>query len=170
MRYALENVCALGTGRNAFIEGYRVGGKTGTAQKISSNGGYISGEYILSFLGLAPMNDPRIAVYLAIDHPKNVVQYGGTVAAPLVGEIMEQSLNYLGVQRDYVNQIEKNLRWFLDTPTYKVENYIGKTKKEIKTSSFYNYIFYGEGDKVIYQSPDAGEKIKEGDSILLYLG
>ncbi len=170
MRYALENVCALGTGRNAFIEGYRVGGKTGTAQKISSTGGYIQGEYILSFLGLAPMNDPRIAVYLAIDHPKNVVQYGGTVAAPLVGQIMEQSLNYLGVERDYENQIEKNLRWFLDTPTYKVENYIGKTKKEIKASSFYKYIFYGDGDKVIYQSPDAGEKIKEGDSILLYLG
>ena len=170
MRYALENVCALGTGRNAFIEGYRVGGKTGTAQKISSTGGYIQGEYILSFLGLAPMNNPRIAVYLAIDHPKNVVQYGGTVAAPLVGEVIEQSLNYLGVKRDYENQIEKNLRWFLDTPTYKVENYIGKTKKEIKNSSFYNYVFYGEGDKVIYQSPDAGEKIKEGDSILLYLG
>ncbi len=170
MRYALENVCALGTGRNAFIEGYRVGGKTGTAQKISSTGGYINGEYILSFLGLAPMNDPKLAVYLAIDHPKNTIQYGGTVAAPLVGEIMEQSLNYLGIQRDYENQIEKNLRWFLDTPTYKVENYIGKTKKEIKGSSFYKYIFYGEGDKVIYQSPDAGEKIKEGDSILLYLG
>ncbi len=170
MRYALENVCALGTGRNAFIEGYRVGGKTGTAQKISASGGYIQGEYILSFLGLAPMNNPRIAVYLAIDHPKNVVQYGGTVAAPLVGEIIEQSLNYLGVERDYENQIEKNLRWFLDTPTYKVDNYIGKTKKEIKGSSFYNYVFYGDGNQVIYQSPDAGEKIKEGDSILLYLG
>ncbi len=170
MRYALENVCALGTGRNAFIEGYRVGGKTGTAQKISSSGGYINGEYILSFLGLAPMNNPRIACYLAIDNPKNTVQYGGTVAAPLVGQIMEQALNYLGVERDYENQIEKNLRWFLDTPTYKVENYLGKTKKEIKNSSFYNYIFYGEGDTVIYQSPDAGEKIKEGDTILLYLG
>ena len=55
---------------------------------------------------------------------------GGTVAAPLVGEIMEQSLTYLGIDRDYENQIEKNLRWFLDTPTYKVDNYIGKTKKE----------------------------------------
>ena len=170
MRYALENVCALGTGRNAFIEGYRVGGKTGTAQKISSSGGYINGEYILSFLGLAPMNNPRIACYLAIDNPKNTVQYGGTVAAPLVGEIMEQALNYLGIERDYENQIEKNLRWFLDTPTYKVENYLGKTKKEIKNTSFYNFIFYGEGDKVIYQSPDAGEKIKEGDTILLYFG
>ena len=118
MKYALECVCALGTGRNAFIEGYRVGGKTGTAQVISSTGGYESGHYILSFLGMAPMNDPEILCYLAIDKPQNCVQYGGTVAAPLVGEIMEQSLTYLGIDRDYENQIEKNLRWFLDTPTY----------------------------------------------------
>ena len=95
---------------------------------------------------------------------------GGTVAAPLVGEIMEQSLTYLGIERDYENQIEKNLRWFLDTPTYKVDNYIGKTKKEIKNTQFYNYVFYGDGDTVIYQSPDQGEKIKEGDTIMLYMG
>ena len=95
---------------------------------------------------------------------------GGTVAAPLVGEIMEQSLSYLGVTRDYENQIEKNLRCFLDTPTYKVDNYIGKTKKEIKNTSFYNYVYYGDGDTVIYQSPDQGEKIKEGDTIMLYMG
>ena len=116
------------------------------------------------------MNDPEILCYLAIDKPKNCVQYGGTVAAPLVGEIMEQSLSYLGIKRDYENQIEKNLRWFLDTPTYKVDNYIGKTKKEIKNTSFYNYVYYGDGDTVIYQSPDQGEKIKEGDTIMLYMG
>ena len=170
MKYALECVCAVGTGRNAFIEGYRVGGKTGTAQVISSTGGYESGHYILSFLGMAPMNDPEILCYLAIDKPQNCVQYGGTVAAPLVGEIMEQSLTYLGIERDYENQIEKNLRWFLDTPTYKVDNYIGKTKKEIKNTQFYNYVYYGDGDTVIYQSPDQGEKIKEGDTIMLYMG
>lgn len=170
MKYALENVCALGTGRNAFIEGYRVGGKTGTAQKISDTGGYINGEYILSFLGMAPMNKPKILCYLAIDNPKNCVQYGGTIAAPLVGQIMEQSLNYLGVNRDYENQIEKNLRWFLDTPTYKVDNYIGQKRNKIKNTSFYNFVFYGEGDTVIYQSPNEGEKIKEGDTIMLYLG
>ena len=95
---------------------------------------------------------------------------GGTVAAPLVGEIMEQSLTYLGIDRDYENQIEKNLRWFLDTPTYKVDNYIGKTKKEIKNTQFYNYVYYGDGDTVIFQSPDHGEKIKEGDTIMLYMG
>ena len=170
MKYALESVCALGTGRNAFIEGYRVGGKTGTAQVISSSGGYEQGHYILSFLGMAPMNDPEILCYLAIDKPQNCTQYGGVVAAPLVGEIMEQALTYLGVNRDYDNQIEKNLRWYLDTPTYKVENYIGKTKKEIKNSSFYNFVYYGEGDKVIYQSPNEGEKIKQGDTIMLYMG
>jgi stage V sporulation protein D (sporulation-specific penicillin-binding protein) len=170
MKYALECVCALGTGRNAFLEGYRVGGKTGTAQVISSTGGYESGHYILSFLGMAPMNDPEILVFLAIDKPQNCVQYGGTIAAPLVGEIMEQSLTYLGIDRDYENQIEKNLRWFLDTPTYKVDNYIGKTKKEIKNTSFYNYVYYGDGDTVIYQSPDHGERIKEGDTIMLYMG
>ncbi|MBQ3253038.1 MAG: hypothetical protein IJA65_00645 [Acholeplasmatales bacterium] len=170
MKYALECVCALGSGRNAFVEGYRVGGKTGTAQVISSTGGYEPGHYILSFLGMAPMNDPEILCYLAIDKPQNCVQYGGTVAAPLVGEIMEQSLTYLGIERDYENQIEKNLRWFLDTPTYKVDNYIGKTKKEIKNTQFYNYVYYGDGDTVIYQSPDQGEKIKEGDTIMLYMG
>ena len=74
------------------------------------------------------------------------------------------------VTRDYENQIEKNLRWFLDAPTYKVDNYIGKTKKEIKNTQFYNYVYYGGGDTVIYQSPDQDEKIKEGDTIMLYLG
>ena len=103
---------------NAFIEGYRFGGKTGTAQVISSTGGDEFGHYILSFLGMDPMNDQEILVYLAIDKSQNCARYGGVFAAPLVCEIMKQSLTYLGVTRDYENQIEKNLRWFLDTPTY----------------------------------------------------
>lgn len=73
-------------------------------------------------------------------------------------------------KKNYFEFIEKNLRWFLDTPTYKVDNYIGKTKKEIKNTQFYNYVFYGDGNTVIYQSPDHGEKIKEGDTIMLYMG
>ena len=92
-----------GPGRNAFIEGYGVGGKAGTAQVISSTWGYEAGHYILSFIGMEPMNDPEILCYLAIDKPQNCVQHGGTVAAPLVGEIMEQSLTYLGIERDYEN-------------------------------------------------------------------
>ena len=70
-------------------------------------------------------------IFLYILHKKVYLSTtrGGTIAAPLAGEILEQSINYLGIERDYENQIEKNLRWFLDTSTYKVDNYIGKTKK-----------------------------------------
>lgn len=77
---ALESVVSLGTGRNAYIENYRVGGKTGTAQKVN-NGVYMVGNYILSFIGFLPADDPKVVVYVAIDNPKGVTQYGGTVLA-----------------------------------------------------------------------------------------
>ena len=79
---ALETVVAYGTGRNAYIEGYRVGGKTGTAQKVN-NGIYMSGNYILSFIGFLPADNPQVVVYVAIDNPKGITQYGGTVHALL---------------------------------------------------------------------------------------
>ena len=141
MRYSLETVSALGTGRNAYIDGYRVGGKTGTAQKVGPNGGYMQGNYILSFLGAAPMNDPKAVVYLAIDNPKNTIQYGGVVAAPMVGEIFEQILPLLNVKKDYKNQIEKELRWYIDTPYHNVPNFINLNKSKIKTSPYYNYLY-----------------------------
>ena len=75
MRDVLERVVALGTARSAYIEGYRVGGKTGTAQ-IPIDGVYVPGKYILSFLGIAPMNDPRVSAYIAINQPKTSIQYG----------------------------------------------------------------------------------------------
>ena len=82
VRYALESVVANGTGRNAYIENYRVGGKTGTAQKVA-DGKYMVGNYILSFIGFLPADDPEVIVYVAVDNPKGVTQYGGTVHALL---------------------------------------------------------------------------------------
>lgn len=81
---ALESVVALGSGRNAYIEGYRVGGKTGTAQKVN-NGVYMVGNYITSFIGFLPANDPKVIVYVAIDNPKGITAYGGTVVALICG-------------------------------------------------------------------------------------
>jgi len=78
VRYTLESVVANGTGKNAYIENYRVGGKTGTAQKVN-NGIYMVGNYIVSFIGFLPANKPEYIVYVAIDNPKGVTQYGGTV-------------------------------------------------------------------------------------------
>ena len=71
VREALESVVAKGTGRPAFIDGYRVGGKTGTAQKVI-NGRYSSTEHIVSFIGFAPADDPQIVVYTAVDNPKGI--------------------------------------------------------------------------------------------------
>ena len=82
VKYALESVVANGTGRNAYIENYRVGGKTGTAQKVN-NGIYMTGNYIVSFMGFLPANNPEVVVYVAVDNPKGVTQYGGTVDAVL---------------------------------------------------------------------------------------
>ena len=92
VREALESVVANGTGRNAYIEGYRVGGKTGTAQKVK-DGKYMIGNYILSFVGFLPADDPQVVVYVAIDNPKGVSQYGGTVQA-LLSEKKDKTLIY----------------------------------------------------------------------------
>ena len=106
VRYALESVVTNGTGRNAFIDGYRVGGKTGTAQKVE-NGAYLIGNYITSFIGFLPANDPQIIVYVAIDNAKGITQYGGTIAAPVVSELLDNALPYLGVKKTPQKQTKK---------------------------------------------------------------
>ena len=167
MRYALENVVAKGTGRNAYIDGYRVGGKTGTAQK-AEEGVYLENNYILSFVGAAPMNNPQIVVYVAIDNPKNTIQYGGVVAAPIVREILQEALLILGIPKQK-DQIEKEYRWGLDVRYYVVPDLIGKKKNELPPAIHFRYEFLGEGNIVKYQSPAPYDKVSEGGTILLYM-
>lgn len=167
MRYALEMVGAQGSGKGAYIDGYRVGGKTGTAQK-AKDGAYISGEYILSFVGIAPMDDPQLVVYVAIDNPKNTVQYGGVVAAPIARSILEEALPYIGVE-PREEQIEKKYLW-TDTKYVTVPDFVGKEPKEIESSYLYNIEYHGEGTKVISQQPAAFSRTIEGGTVRLYLG
>lgn len=166
MREALESVVAKGSGRKAFLEGYRVGGKTGTAQ-IAENGVYLDGSYILSFLAAAPMTKPKITVYFAMKKPKNCVQYGGTTVGPIIQDILLQSLPYLGVKKDY-SGVEREYTW-MDTKTYEVPNFIGLKKSDVK-SQYFKFVFEGEGTKVIDQLPKVGERIKEGKTIWIMLG
>ena len=168
MRYVMENVGARGSGKNAFIDGFRVGGKTGTAQKPSPTGGYISGEYVLSFVGIAPMDAPQIVLYVAIDNPKETIQYGGVVAAPIARAILAQALPALGVEPSN-EQIEKEYLWS-EVPLIEVPDFIGKERSEIAQESLYKIEFYGEGTRVISQQPEAGGKVLEGRSVRLYLG
>ncbi|MEK6453974.1 stage V sporulation protein D [Caldifermentibacillus hisashii] len=167
IRYALESVVAQGSGKKAFIDGYRVGGKTGTAQK-AQGGRYLENNYILSFIGFAPADDPQIVVYVAVDNPKNAIQFGGQVAAPIVGNIIEDSMRVLGVEQRK-NQLEKKVTW-LDTPMIEVPNLVGLEKNEIVNQLFNLKLdISGEGDKIVKQAPDPGTKVEEGSTIRIYL-
>lgn len=168
IRQALESVVAQGTGGKAFADGYRIGGKTGTAQK-AKNGRYLENNYILSFIGFAPADDPQLVVYVAVDNPKGTVQFGGQVTAPIVGNIMKDSLRAMGV-KPRTNQIEKKMTW-LDTPLIKVPDVVGMTKTELQEQMVDLKIeSSGQGDVVVGQSPEAGTKVKEGSTIRLYFG
>lgn len=168
VRMTLESVVSLGTGRNAYIDGYRVGGKTGTAQKVN-NGIYMQGNYIVSFIGFLPANDPKIVVYLAIDNPKGVTQYGGTVSAPIVKNIMEDAITSLNIEKQD-GGTEKKYQWY-DKKYYTVPNVVGKSKKEATSMlKSFSVEYSGSGDVVVNQSPDSDSRIAEGDKVRLYLG
>ena len=168
VRMTLESVVSLGTGRNAYIDGYRVGGKTGTAQKVN-NGVYMTGNYIVSFIGFLPANDPKIVIYLAIDNPKGITQYGGTVSAPVVRNIMEDAIVALDIKKQD-GGTEKEYQWY-DKKYFDVLDVVGKSKKEA-TDILKNFSveYSGSGDVVIDQSPKAGIRIAEGEKVRLYLG
>lgn len=168
VRMTLESVVSLGTGRNAYIDGYRVGGKTGTAQKVN-NGIYMQGNYIVSFIGFLPANDPKIVVYLAIDNPKGVTQYGGTVSAPIVKNIMEDAITSLNIEKQD-GGTEKKYQWY-DKKYYTVPNVVGKSKKEATSMlKSFSVEYSGSGDVVVNQSPDSDNRIAEGEKVRLYLG
>ena len=168
VRMTLESVVSLGTGRNAYIDGYRVGGKTGTAQKVN-NGIYMQGNYIVSFIGFLPANDPKIVVYLAIDNPKGVTQYGGTVSAPIVKNIMEDAITSLNIEKQ-AGGTEKKYQWY-DKKYYTVPNVVGKSKKEATSMlKSFSVEYSGSGDVVVNQSPDSDSRIAEGEKVRLYLG
>ena len=118
-------------------------------------------------IAAAPMDDPEVVVYVAIDNPKSAVQYGGTVAGPIVKNILEDVLPYLGVSKRS-GGIDKTYTW-MDTKTYTVENYVGLDKSKVK-SQYFKFEFIGEGNIVIDQLPKYGEKVEEGSAIVILLG
>ncbi len=168
VRRALESVVTNGSGRNAYIEGYRVGGKTGTAQKVE-NGTYLVGNYILSFIGFLPADDPKIVVYVAINNPKRVVQYGGVVAAPVAKAILTDAIEALDIKRREGDS-EMKYDWD-DKKYYTVKNVVGKTPKEA-TKILSNFVleYSGSGDVIVDQSPKAGTRLEEGSTVRLMLG
>lgn len=167
VRYALESVVANGTGHNAYIENYRVGGKTGTAQKVS-NGSYMVGNYIVSFMGFLPADNPKIVVYVAVDNPKNVIQYGGTVSAPIAKNFLKSAIDILDIKKDNTGML-KEYTW-LDQKYVLLPNVEGLTKDEaIKKLKGFNLEYTGNGDNIFYQTPQGGTYVKENSKVVLML-
>ena len=169
VRHVLESVVANGTGKNAYIENYRVGGKTGTAQKVN-NGTYMVGNYILSFIGFLPANKPEYLVYVAIDNPKGVTQYGGTVSAPIAKNVMKSLIDIKGIKQDNTGMIRQEYTW-LDTKYIMLPDVVGMDLKTAQTTlKGFKIEYTGSGEKVIEQVPSANQYVKETNTIKLMLG
>ena len=168
VRYALESVVANGTGRNAYIANYRVGGKTGTAQKVQ-DGKYLVGNYITSFMGFLPADDPEVVVYVAIDNAKGVTQYGGTIAAPIAKNVLNAAISALEIEERYDGMTKEYN--YGDKRYYTLPNVVGMDTKEAVTNlKPFKVEFSGSGSKVIYQSPSADSYMQEGEVVRLMLG
>ncbi len=160
----MEQVVSGGTGKNAYIAGYRVAGKTATSQKISQSLQQDEDIYSGSFVCFAPADDPEIAVLVIIDEPGGDVHSGSVVAAPVAKEVMENSLIYMNVEPEYT---EKELATVTKTAPQLVKQNVSAA---VKTAANHGYStkVIGNGDKVIAQNPPANQTIASGGVIILY--
>lgn len=168
MRGYLEQVISEGGGHNAFIDGYHIAGKTGTAQK-AGQGGYQPGKYLSSFAGMAPANDPRITVYVSIDEPDPSNYYAGQIAAPVAKQLFSDIFNYLDLKVDASkDDIEKSMLKDVTIPEVR-----GLNKSEaikILKSQGLGCDIDSNGDYIIDMNPKPGYTVKEGTKIILYTG
>ena len=171
MRTLLQSVVEEGTAKNAQVAGFSIGGKTGTSEKIDvfdENGQRVL-DKIVSFVGIAPMENPEYIVLVALDTPSRATGIyisGGVMAAPTVGAVMEDILPYLGVQRNYTESDVAG-------QTVIVEDLTGmnreETEKLLKKQNL-TAVFSGSGETVTGQIPAAGHPISGGSQMIIYLG
>ena len=161
MRNVLEQVVAdpKGTGKNAYIKGYRLGGKTGTSEKGRNNN-----KRIASFVGFAPADDPQLICLVMLDEPQVANKYGGTIAAPVVGRILEESLDYLGVERQYTQEETKSIS--VTVPDLR-EMTVAEAKASIDSKKL-NIKISGKGDVILDQLPKPGVSIAENSTLIAY--
>ena len=167
-RTILEGVVNGGTGHNAAVEGYRIGGKTGSSQTL-----YGDDYTIVSFLGFAPADDPQVIILLAYNSPKPAYPggnttaggwyiSGGNMAAPMAGELLEDILGYLGVERAYTASADVLVPNLVGLDLASATASLEKSGLSLRT--------VGEGETVTGQIPAAGASIPGGSQVVLYLG
>lgn len=163
MKKILESVVAEGTGSKAYLPGYRIGGKTATSEKLPRR----SGKYIASFMSFAPAENPQVMALVLIDEPQGVY-YGGTVAGPVMQELLKNALPYLGIEPVYN---EKEAEEAAEAQT-EVPDVTGMAPAQAKNTLYQAGLsseYRGEGETVSRQLPPAGETVNRGTKAVLYL-
>lgn len=164
VKEALESTVSKGSSKDAGIEGIKVAGKTGTAEKVDPETGTYGAGYIASFAGFAPYDNPQVSLIVIIDNPKNGEHFGGIVAAPFAGELFNNIFNYISLNEGQLDQKDESviipdLRGDKVTSAEKTLNELGV-----------NCVIEGDGTFVTSITPLPGYKVKKGDSITLYAG
>ncbi len=160
----MEKVVSAGTGKNAYIPGYRVAGKTATSQKLQESNESGEDLYSGSFVCFAPADDPQVAVLIIVDNPGTDVHSGSVIAAPAAKEVMQNTLEYLNVEPKYTEAE-------LATVTAVAPNLSGKSvtsAKQIAAKQGYTVKVVGDGDEVISQNPAANQTVSSGGVIVIY--
>ncbi len=161
MKKILESVVSEGTGNKAYIPGYRIGGKTATSEKLPRR----SGKYIASFLTFAPAENPQVLSLVLINEPQGNY-YGGSVAGPVMKELLQNILPYLGIETIY-SQKELEME---EVQKITVPDFVGMTVQEAKKALYEQEIDYeiqGEGEIITTQFPKSGEEVNKNTKILL---
>ncbi len=162
MRELLEGVVAEGGGRNAAIAGYRIGGKTGTAQ-VYKDGKIVRDVHIGSFLGFAPADNPQFAILVVVDEAHVPVDYGGTTAAPFARQVMADTLKYMGIAPSDPSATQR--------PEVTVPDVVGRFLKDAKRTLGELKLLTvddGQSDTVTGQMPAAGTSLLIGSQVMLY--
>ncbi|OGO85850.1 MAG: hypothetical protein A2Y24_00505 [Clostridiales bacterium GWE2_32_10] len=166
LREYLESVVTEGTGSKALIEGYRIGGKTGTSEKLPRN----SGKYVASFIAFAPVEDPKFVILVIVDEPSMGGYYGGSVAAPTAKACMEEILKYMGIPKMKSEITTTNVK--LDNQMLMLSDYIDKnlvdTIMELKGQNI-KYKIVGTGSMIYNQAPKGNALIPLDREVLLYV-
>ncbi|MGM9973483.1 MAG: stage V sporulation protein D [Clostridiaceae bacterium] len=168
LRSHLERVVTEGSASTTYIEGYRIAGKTGTAQKVV-NGQYGDGKYISSFAGMAPSDNPQITLMVTVDEPSAGEYYASQVAAPYAKMVFNDIFNYISINPEgSLENIAKNILKEVVIPDLRGAS--AEEAQEALRKEGLNYEAEGNGNRVIDISPKPGYSVKEGTKINIYLG
>jgi len=170
MRSHLEQVVGAGGGSKAKIDGYRIAGKTGTAQKVDTvNGGYANGKYLSSFAGMAPADNPKYTVFVSIDEPNPSWYYAGQIAAPVGQKLFNDLFNYTEMKPNgsYM-EVDESLKADVIVP--EVRGLSVADAKKVITDAGLTIRVEGSGGTITDINPKPGFTLKEGKEIILYAG